>query len=268
MSRPAPRPYVDASVPNVARVWNYLTGGRDNFDADRRAARQLIKACPAMEHAVPATRAFIGRVARYLAAEAGVRQFLEIGTGIPAPGSLHDVVQSVARDSRIVCVDNDPVVLSHARALLRPAPEGATSYVDADVREPGQIVAEARATLDFGQPVAIVMNHLLNYIGRDAEVRFILATMLGAAAPGSYLVVVHPASDLDQSLVEAARRWNKTSTAQVVLRSRTEVAAWFDGLELVDPGVVTVTQWRPDPAEANYDVPVSQYGIVGRKPAR
>src|SRR5438552_18801186 len=118
-----------------------------------------------MEHAAHASRAFIGRATRYLAAEAGIRQFLDIGTGIPSAGSVHDVAQSVAPESRVVCVDNDPVVLSHARALLRPAPEGATSYVDADVREPVKIITEARATLDFGQPVAIVMNHLLNYVG-------------------------------------------------------------------------------------------------------
>ena len=266
-ARSIPRPQIDASAPNVARVWNYLSGGRDNFDADRKAARQLIRASPAMERAGYATRQFLGRVTRYLAGEAGVRQFLDIGTGIPTPGSVHDVAQSVQRESRVVCVDNDPVVLSHARALLRPAPEGATSYVDADVREPDKIVTESRATLDFGEPVAVMMNHLLNYVGRDAEVRSILATMMEAVCPGSYLVVVHPASDLDQSLVEAARRWNKVSTTQVVLRSKAEVTAWFGGLEVVDPGVVTVTEWRPDSTGDTYGTPVPMYGIVGRKPA-
>jgi O-methyltransferase involved in polyketide biosynthesis len=139
--------------------------------------------------------------------------------------------------------------------------------VDADVREPGKIVAESRETLDFGEPVAVVMNHLLNYVGRDAEVRSILSTLMEAVCPGSYLVVVHPASDLDQSLVEAARRWNKVSTTQVVLRSKPEVTAWFGGLEIIDPGVVTVTEWRPDSTGDTYETPIPMYGIVGRKPA-
>jgi hypothetical protein len=264
-ARPVQRPQIDVSAPNVARVWNYLTGGRDNFDADRRAARQLIRASPAMEQAGYECRAFLGRVTRYLIGEAGVRQFLDIGTGIPSPGSVHEVAQSIAPESRIVCVDNDPVVLSHARALLRPAPEGATSYVDADVRDPDMIIEQARATLDFGEPVAIVMNHLLNYVSRDAEVRAILTTMMDAASPGSYLVVVHPASDLDESLVEAARRWNRISAIQVVLRARAEITTWFGGLDLVDPGVVTITEWRPGPTGDSNGAVMPMYGVVGRK---
>jgi hypothetical protein len=272
-ARPVQRPQIDVSAPNVARVWNYLTGGRDNFDADRRAARQLIRESPAFEQAGYECRAFLGRVTRYLIGEAGIRQFLDIGTGIPSPGSVHEVAQSIAPKSRIVCVDNDPVVLSHARALLRPAPEGATSYVDADVRDPDTIIEQARATLDFGEPVAIVMNHLLNYVSRDVEVRAILTAMLEAASPGSYLVVVHPASDLDQSLVEAARRWNRISATQVVLRARAEITAWFGGLDLVDPGVVTITEWRPgpsddnSPSDDNNGAVMPMYGVVGRKRA-
>lgn len=266
-ARPVQRPQIDVSAPNVARVWNYLTGGRDNFDADRRAARQLIRASPAFEQAGYECRAFLGRVTRYLIADAGIRQFLDIGTGIPSPGSVHEIAQSIAPESRIVCVDNDPVVLSHARALLRPAPEGATSYVDADVRDPDMIIEQARATLDFGEPVAIVMNHLLNYVSRDVEVRAILTAMMDAAAAGSFLVVVHPASDLDESLVEAARRWNRISATQVVLRARAEITAWFGGLDLVDPGVVTITEWRPGPAGDGNGTVMPMYGVVGRKRA-
>lgn len=247
--RPDHRPQIDASAPNVARVRDYLTGGRDNFDADRKAARQLIKAAPSMEYSGYASRDFITRVTRYLAGEAGLRQFLDIGTGIPAGSGIHDTAQQIAPSSRVVCVDSDPVVLSHARALLRPAPEGATAFIDADVREPGKIVAEAAATLDFGQPVAIFMNHLLNFVPRDADVRSILDTMMDAACPGSHLVVLHPASDLDPDLAEAARRWNKISTVQVVLRGEAELAAWFTGLDLVDPGIVPVADWRPGPPE-------------------
>jgi len=260
----------------VARVWDYLTGGRDNFDADRKAARQLVKAAPSMEHAGRAARDFLARATRYLAEEIGIRQFLDIGIGIPAPGNIHDTAQAVAPSCRVVCVDNDPVVLSHARALLRPAPGGATSFVDADVRKPGKILAEAGDTLDFARPVAVVMNHLLNYVPRDAEVRSILDTVMDAACPGSHLVVLHPASDLDPGLPEAARRWNKISTAQVVLRGQSEVAAWFSGLDLLDPGVVPVTDWRPDAAPASSSATAGSpggdslpviplYGAVGRK---
>jgi O-methyltransferase involved in polyketide biosynthesis len=231
----------------VARVWDFLAGGRDNFDADRKAARQLIRAAPALEHAGYAIREFIGRATRYLAAEEGIRQFIDIGTGIPAAGGIHEVAQSLAPESRVVCVDNDPVVLSHARALLRPAADGATSFIDADVREADKIIAEAGSILDFGRPVAIVMNHLLHYVTRESEVRSILAAMLEAACAGSHLVVVHPASDLDSALPEAARRWNRLSATQAVLRSRSAVTTWFDGLDLVDPGVVPVTAWHPDP---------------------
>jgi hypothetical protein len=272
-ARPVSRPQVDASAPNVARVWDYLTGGRDNFDADRRAARQLIRAAPAMERAGHACRAFVGRVTRYLIEEAGTSQFLDVGTGIPSAGSVHEVAQSIAPESRVVCVDNDPVVLSHARAMLRPAPGGATSFVDADVRDPGRIIGQARGTLNFGQPVAIIMDRLLNRVGRDSEVRAILTALLGAVPGGSHLVVVHPASDLDSSMIEAAHRWNRISaTTQVMLRAKAELAAWFGDLDIVDPGVVPVTDWRPDPPgdarppDDESPAVVPMYAVVGRKP--
>jgi SAM-dependent methyltransferase len=265
-SRPVRRARIDVNVPNVARVWNYLIGGRDNFESDRKAARQLLKAAPVMAHVAPASRAFLRRAVRYLAAEAGTRQFLDIGTGIPAAGSLHQVVQDLAPDSRVVYVDNDPVVLSHARALLRAAPEGAASFVEADARDPRRIIAEAGKCLDFGEPVGVVMTDLLNFIGRDAEVRSILSAVMAAVCPGSYLVVMHPASDLDARLIEAARRWNKVARAQVTLRGRDEVAAWFADLEVVDPGVVTLSQWRPDAHDPPYDGVMPLYGVVAAKP--
>lgn len=267
-ARPFPRPQIDASTPNIARVWNYLTGGRDNFDADRKAARQMIRLSPAMAHLGYAARAFVGRATQHLAADVGIRQFIDIGVGIPAPGCVHDVAQSVSPTSRVVCVDNDPVVLSHARALLRPALEGATGYVDASIQEPDRIIRAARATLDFAQPTAVVLNHVLHYVGRDAEVRSILSATLDALCPGSYLVMVHAASDLDQSLVEAARRWNKTvPTPQVVPRGRPEIAAWAESLDVLDPGVVPVTDWRPAPADDKYDIVIPLYAAVCRKPS-
>ena len=167
----SPLPKIDISVANVARAWNYMVGGKDNFEADREAARQLISVAPVIRIAAPASRAFLRRAVRYLAAEGGIRQFLDIGTGLPTAGNTHEVAQSVAPQCRVVYVDNDPVVLAHARALLTSLPEGATSYVDADARDPGAIIAEARATLDFRQPVAVMMVDLLNFIEDDAAVR-------------------------------------------------------------------------------------------------
>src|SRR5262249_55571113 len=154
-TRSVPLTRVDATVPNVARVWNYLVGGRDNFEADRAAARQLIAVAPVMAEIAPASRAFLGRGIRVLAADAGIRQVLEFGTGTPTAGNTHEIAQAIAPESRIVYVDNDPVVLAHARALLRSSPEGVTSYIDADAREPGKIIANARQTLDFERPVGL-----------------------------------------------------------------------------------------------------------------
>jgi hypothetical protein len=263
-TRPVRAARIDATLPNVARVWNFLVGGRDNFEADRRAARQLVAVCPVMAEVGTATRAFHGRVVRFLA-EAGVRQFLDIGTGIPTAGHTHDVAQAVAPECRIVYVDNDPVVLSHARALLTSTPEGATSYIDADANDPDAIIAEARESLDFTQPVAVILIDILNFIASTPAADAITATLMNAMAPGSYLVVMHPASDLDPSLEAAMRRWNQIAPTPVVLRSRSEVTAWATRMELAEPGVVQVTDWRPPAAAAGATVPL--YGFVARKAA-
>jgi hypothetical protein len=265
-TRPVKSVHIDTSVPNVARVWNFLIGGRDNFEADRRAARQLVEIAPVMADVAPASRAFLGRVVRYLAVDAGIRQFLDIGTGIPAAGSTHEVAQSIAPESRIVYVDNDPVVLAHARALLRSVAAGATSYIDADARDPGTIIAEARDTLDFGKPIAIVMIDLLNFIAEDAEVARILGTLLDAVPSGSYLAIMQPASDIDESLNEAGRSWNQVASTPVKLRTRTQVTSWFEGLELIDPGVATLPQWRPVSDDPHYPCTMPLYGAVARKP--
>ncbi|HWG03310.1 MAG TPA: SAM-dependent methyltransferase [Trebonia sp.] len=263
-TRPVKAAQINASAPNVARVWNYLVGGRDNFDADRKAAKQLIAAAPVMEFVGLSSRAFLRRAVASLAAEPGIRQFLDIGTGIPAAGNTHEVAQDIAPESRIVYVDNDPIVLAHARAMLRSAPEGATSYIDADARDPGKILSEARETLDFDQPVAVVLVDLLNFIEVDSEVQSILAALMDAVVAGSYLVIMQPASDLDEALVTAQRRWNQLSSTPVSLRPRAEVTAWFEGLELVEPGLVTAPEWRPEAGDPRYDVPL--YVGVARKP--
>jgi S-adenosyl methyltransferase len=271
-TRPVKMAQVDTTAPNVARVWNYLVGGRDNFEVDRRAARQLIATSPVMSEVGPAARAFHGRVVRFLAQE-GIRQFLDIGTGLPTAGSTHDIAQHVAPESRVVYVDNDPIVLSHARALLTSCPEGATNCVEADAREPEAILKEARLTLDLSQPVAVILIGILNFITSTETASGIVRTLRDALAPGSYFAIMQPASDLDPTMAEAALRWNQIAPIQVALRSRAEVAAWADGLELLDPGVVQVPSWRPDKeqppeavlSEAGPPRVMPLYGFVARK---
>jgi trans-aconitate methyltransferase len=265
-TRPVRLARIDPTVPNVARVWNYLVGGRDNFEADRNAARQVIEVAPVMEAVGPASRAFLRRAIGYLAAGAGIRQFLDLGTGIPTTGNTHEIAQSIAPESRIVLVDNDPVVLAHARALLRSSPEGVTSYIDADLREPGKIIAAARETLDFDKPVALVLISTLCYVEGTDAVAAIVRTLLDAVPPGSYLAVTQPASDLDETAIEAQRWWNENVPTSVWLRDRAEVTAWFEGLELVKPGVVEVDKWRRARGEPGYDGVLPMYGAVGRKP--
>ncbi|HEY6496068.1 MAG TPA: SAM-dependent methyltransferase [Trebonia sp.] len=260
-SRPLKPARVDASVPNVARVWNYLVGGRDNFEADRRAAEQLIALAPVMAHVAPASRAFLRRTVTYLAAEAGIRQFLDIGTGIPAAGNTHEVAQGAEPSCRVVYVDNDPVVLAHARAGLRSSAEGATSYLDADARDTETIIDGARATLDLTRPVGVIMIDILNFIEDAADV---LARLTAAVPAGSYLVVMQPSRD--ERLAVAARRWNQLPTPPVFLRGRAEVTRWFGGLELVEPGIVDVDQWRPEPCDRLLPGGMPLLGAVARKP--
>jgi O-methyltransferase involved in polyketide biosynthesis len=257
---------IDPTVPNVARVWNYLVGGRDNFAADRDAARRLIDVAPVLGVIGPASRAFLRRAVGYLAADAGIRQFLDIGTGIPTAGNTHEIAQAIAPESRIVLVDNDPVVLVHARALLRSTPEGVTSYIDADIRDPGKIIAVARESLDFDQPVALVLIGTLTYVEAADEIAAIIRTLLDAVPSGSYLALTEPASDLDEAANEAQRWWNTAVPTPIWMRDRATVTAWFDGLDLIEPGVVEAHRWRPDQSDPGYDGVLPLYGAVGRKP--
>jgi hypothetical protein len=252
---------VDSTLPNVARVWNYLVGGRDNFEADRRAAKQLVAASPAMADVAIASRAFLRRAVGYLAAEAGVRQFLDIGTGIPTAGHTHEVAQEADPSCCVVYVDNDPVVLSHARARLRTEDTGATSYLDADARDTKAIVSGARETLDFGQPVGVIMIDILNFIEDASDV---VASLLDEVPPGSYLAVMHPLRD--ERIAMAASRWNQLAAMPVFLRDREQVSRWLGGLDLVDPGLVEVQQWRPAPGAPDYPGGLPLLGAVARKP--
>ena len=240
---------IDTGTAHSARVYNYWLGGKDNFPADREAAEAAIAANPGIVADVRANRAFLARVVRYLVTEAGVRQFLDIGTGLPTANNTHEVAQEKAPESRIVYVDNDPIVLSHARALLTSTPEGATAYLDADLREPELILKSAARTLDFSQPIALMMLIILHLIPDAEQPGKIVARLMSALPAGSYLVLAHPASDIQPAaMAEMTRRVNQRMRgAAATMRTRGEVASFFDGLELIEPGVVQPQQWRPDP---------------------
>jgi hypothetical protein len=256
---------IDTSVAHPARVYDYWLGGKDNFDADRRAAEAIIAVRPAIVRDIRANRGFMRRAVAYLAAE-GVRQFLDIGSGIPTKPNLHEVVQGIAPDARIVYADNDPVVLSHARALLASTPEGATAYIQADLRDPGTILGEAARTLDFAQPTAVVLASVMQLIGDTEDPYAIVARFMSAVARGSYLVLTHPASDILVELVaESARRYNQSVATPVTLRSYDQVARFFDGLELVDPGIVQCHRWRPERGVSVDEYQVAGWGAVARK---
>jgi hypothetical protein len=261
VSRPIRAAQVDPSLPNVARVWNYLVGGRDNFEADRQAAKQLVAAAPVMEQVAPVSRAFLRRAVTYLAAEAGIRQFLDIGTGMPTAGNTHEVAQAVAPSCRIVYVDNDPVVLAHARAGLRSTDEGATSYLDADARDTRAVIAGASVTLDLARPVGVIMIDILNFLEDAADV---IARLAAAVPPGSYLAVMQPSRD--ERMTVAARRWNQLAASPVFLRDSDQVARWFTGLELIDPGIVELHRWRPGPRDPDFPGGMPLLGAVARKP--
>jgi len=260
------QPGFDTSVAHPARVYDYWLGGKDNFAADREAAERVLAVSPGLRFRVRANRAFLARSVRYLAGEAGIRQFLDIGTGIPSANNTHEVAQAAAPDSRIVYVDNDPIVLAHARALLTSTEQGATDYIEADLRDTHAILDRAASTLDFGRPVAIMLLGILHLIADSEDPYRIVTRLLDAVPAGSYLTISHPASDIHASQAEAQRRYNERVSTPQTLRSHAEVCRFFDGLSLVPPGVVYVHTWRPDPGS---DLPgdvASAHGGVGRKP--
>jgi S-adenosyl methyltransferase len=260
-------PSFDTTVSHPARVYDYLLGGKDSYEADRDVADQFMATLPSIQRTLQANRAFLRRAVEYLAGEAGIRQFLDIGTGLPAADNTHEVAQRVAPESRIVYVDNDPIVLTHARALLTSNSSGATAYVDADLRDTGKILAEARNVLDFSQPVALMLLHVLHFIPDSEDPYGIVAKLMEPLAPGSYLVLAHTTADLGTpGLREAAERYNENSAVTVTLRTGAEVTRFFDGLELVEPGITPVGIWRPGPMD---DIPqhgLSTWTAVGRKP--
>jgi len=259
-------PDFDPSVPHIARVYDYWLGGKDNFAADRELGEWTIQAYPNVVFSVRANRAFLARAVRFLARDEGIRQFLDIGTGIPSADNTHEVAQRFAPSSRIVYVDNDPIVLSHAKALLTSAPEGVCAYIDADMRDPDAIVAEAAKTLDFSKPVAVMFVAVLQYAGDDDEVRRIVNHLMAACVPGSYLVISHPANDIDpEQVAELTRRFNESAGEKMTRRDHSGVTRFFDGFDLVEPGVTKTAKWRPD-SEIEAATPAALWAGVARKP--
>ena len=266
----APPPGLDVSRPHPARVWNYWVGGGDYFAADRAAAEQLSREFPHLAAAARAERAFLVRAVRFLAGPARIRQFLDIGAGLPAGGNTHEIAQRITPDTRIVYLDNDPAVLRHAQALLgRPhlasTPEGVVSYVGADLRNVPAVLAGSGRTLDHRQPTALIMLGVLGHIGDHGAARSIASQLMDAFPPGSYLAIADGVAS--SPAVEAAqRRYNDTAPVPYHLRRPDELASFFDGLDLVEPGVVPCPRWKPDAGLRTPAEEAAAYCGVARKP--
>jgi S-adenosyl methyltransferase len=238
---------IDPTVPHSARVWNYWLGGTDNYPADRAVGDQIKAMLPDIVDLARHSRAFLGRAVRHLAGEAGVRQFLDVGSGLPTADNTHEIAQGVDRACRVVYVDHDPLVLAHAQALLTSTPDGACAYVDADVHDPDAILAEARKTLDLDQPVALMMLGILGNVAEYDEARAILGRLLVALPAGSYLVLNDGTYAIRPEESTAAARLRADAGDPYQLRGREEITGFFAGLELLEPGVVSTSRWRPDP---------------------
>ncbi|WP_165986019.1 SAM-dependent methyltransferase [Streptomyces sp. YIM 98790] len=258
---------IDTSVPHSARIWNYWLGGKDNYPADRAMGEQILAYFPEIVENARGNRYFLCRAVRYLAGEAGIRQFLDIGTGLPTVDNTHQVAQRIAPECRIVYVDNDPLVLAHARALLSSAPEGATAYLDADVRDPEGILRAAAATLDFTRPVALMLLGIMQFVEDTGQAYDIVRRLMDALPAGSHLVLSHPTNAVRGARMdEAVRQWNDGGgSPRLSLRTPEQVARFFDGLELLDPGVGSTALWRPELFAADETRPIDDFGGMARK---
>ncbi|MGV9817420.1 SAM-dependent methyltransferase [Nocardia xishanensis] len=256
---------IRTDIPHSARIWNYWLGGGDYYEADRMAGEAAVAQYPEIKAIAMQSRQFLIRSVRYLAAEAGIRQFLDIGTGLPTMQNTHEVAQSAAPDSKIVYVDNDPLVLAHARALLvNTTDEGVTTYLEADFHRPEVILADSRHVLNFSKPIAIMFIGVLGHARSYEEVRRVVDATMGGVPSGSYLVLADGATD-DKAYVRMCENYAKTGGDPYIPRSSAEIAGIFDGLELVEPGVVPIDHWRTDEAARGVRG-VSAWGGVGRKP--
>ena len=258
---------IDARTPNVARIYDYLLGGKDNFAADREACRRLVAAIPDAAAIARDNRSFLGRVVRYLAVTAGIRQFLDLGGGLPTQANVHELAQGVVPDARVVYVDNDPVVASHGQAVLAASDRVGMAF--ADVRDPASVLRhpEVVGLLDWAQPVAVLCTSTLHFIGDEAVPHKIIAEYRDHVAPGSYLAISHGTLEEDPKREgEKAAGVYRQASSQLHLRPLSEVRRFFDGFELVEPGLVWITEWRPEPGTAPTGRQRSMRGGVGRKP--
>lgn len=258
---------IDSSVPHSARIWNYWLGGKDNYPVDRAVGEEIKKVFPGIVMTALADRAFLGRAVWHLVDEVGIRQFLDVGTGLPTVDNTHEVAQRIAPECRIVYVDNDPLVLTHARALLTSSPEGTTAYIDADVREPGHILATARETLDFDQPIAIMLLGIVHFILDDDEAQAIIDHLMDAVPSGSYLAITHACDFVNAEEIHAnIREWNEHGTPKMTVRSYDQVSRLLTGLELVEPGLVSLPRWRPEASPWGEPPELPAVCALARKP--
>ena len=258
----------DTSVAHPARVYDAWLGGKDHFAADRAAAEQVMRTNPNIGPTVRTNRAFLVRAVRYLAAEAGIRQFLDLGTGLPSANNVHEVAQSVAPDAKVVYVDFDPIVLAHARALLTGTP-GTVAYIQADLRDSSGILARATRMLDVHQPIAVMLLMTLQFVPDEDDPYGLVKTYMDAVPSGSYLVISHPASDGGAPAAVASKgtaRYNELVATKMTRRSREEVLRFFDGLEILEPGLVPMAQWRPSPGDVVPKRLSPAHCAVARKP--
>jgi O-methyltransferase involved in polyketide biosynthesis len=261
-----PPPKINPTVAHPARIWNYWLGGIDNYASDREIGDQTIAAYPHIVELARAQRAFLVRVVTHLVRDVGARQLLDIGTGLPTANNTHEVAQAIAPEARIVYVDNDPLVLAHARALLTSTPLGVTDYVDADLRDPDRILHAASQTLDFTEPVAITMLGIVIFITDDQEANRIVDRLVEALPSGSYLAMTHTTNAIHGATTdEAVRIWNEGGSTPMVVRSLDQIGRFFRGLELLEPGLVPLTRWRPDSADTAAPE-VDEFCAVGIKP--
>jgi O-methyltransferase involved in polyketide biosynthesis len=260
-------PEIDTTVSHSARIWDHWLGGTDNYPVDREVGDQIAEMLPDIVQEARADRMFLGRAVRYLAGEAGIRQFLDIGTGLPTVDNTHEVAQRVAPECRIVYVDNDPLVLAHARALLTSTPEGATNYIHADLRDPGKIITSAAPTLDFSQPIAITLLGVLWHILDNDEAYAIIDRLVDSVPSGSYLAIAHTTIEVTgEKMATAIRYWNEFGKPPGTARTPQEIARFFDRMELVEPGVVSCTRWRPEATPFGEPPEIDRFSGVGRKP--
>ncbi|MFJ9659719.1 SAM-dependent methyltransferase [Streptomyces griseoflavus] len=260
------RKRIRTDQPHTARIWNYWLGGKDNYEVDQAAGDQIRKLHPGIGDYALADRQFLGRAVRYLTGECGIRQFLDIGTGLPTADNTHEVAQRIAPESAVVYVDNDPIVLAHAEALLTSTPEGSTTYLDEDLRNIDTILEQAARTIDFTRPVALILLGVVIFVEDDEEAYGTVRRLMDALPSGSHLVLSHTITRPAMPDVDAAVAfWNENGTPKLTQRTPAAVTKFFDGLELLEPGVVSCNRWRPDTDSAEPPTEVAMFGGVARK---